>query len=179
MLKSIFGTNPSIWIESKQFVDEVNGFWRDTLPLFVICSILALLYIFDYLFIVSSVEWWIPAQQNVQYNSYTPQVTFFIIRIIEYLWRYIIWRSIFLLHLLTWIKNARGSEVNYSYFRIILVSVQQQILWLQVPMNYVSLMTVIYCRQYLRYYLGCVSLTKVLLLGYLIKQLSAIAKPNQ
>ena len=144
MLQGIFGTYSLIWIKLQQLIYKINGFWCDALPFLIVRTILTFLHIFYYLFIVGSVERRIATQQYVEYYAYTPQVTFFIIRIIEDLWRYVVWCAVLLLHLLTRVKDARGSEVNYCYFGIILVSVQQQVLRFEVSMNYVTLMAIIY-----------------------------------
>jgi hypothetical protein len=45
-------------------------------------------------------------------------------------------------------------------------------------MNYVSLVTVVDCRQYLGYDLGGVNLTEVLLLCNFIEQFTSVAQPT-
>ena len=40
-----------------------------------------------------------------------------------------------------------------------------------------ALVAVIDCRKYLLYYLGSIHFAEVLLLGYLVKQFTAVAKP--
>ena len=124
MLQGIFGTNSLIWIKLQQLIYKVNCFGCDALPFFIVRTVLTFLHIFYYLFIICSVEWRIAAQQYVEYYAYTPEVTFFIVGIIEDLGRDIVWCAVLLLHLLTRVKDARGSEVNNCYFGIILVTVQ-------------------------------------------------------
>ena len=124
MLQGIFGTNSLIWIKLQQLIYKVNCFGCDALPFFIVRTVLTFLHVFYYLFIICSVEWRIAAQQYVEYYAYTPEVTFFIVGIVEDLGRDIVWCAVLLLHLLTRVKDARGSKVNNCYFGIILVTVQ-------------------------------------------------------
>lgn len=124
MLQGIFGTNSLIWIKLQQLIYKVNCFGCDALPFFIVRTVLTFLHIFYYLFIICSVEWRIATQQYVEDYAYAPEVTFFIVGIIEDLGRDIVWCAVLLLHLLTRVKDARGSEVNNCYFGIILVTVQ-------------------------------------------------------
>ena len=45
-------------------------------------------------------------------------------------------------------------------------------------MNYVFLVTIIYCRQYLFYYFGCILLTEILFLRYFVKKFTSVAEPE-
>ena len=72
MLQSVLCANPFCWVKGQQLVHEVDGLGRDTLPLFVIRTVMALLHILYYLFVVGAVEGRVAAEQNVEYHAYAP-----------------------------------------------------------------------------------------------------------
>ena len=63
-------------------MDKIDSLVADRLPLFIVYTEFASFNFFDYLVIISSIERWIPAEQNVQDNTNTPEITLLVVFII-------------------------------------------------------------------------------------------------
>lgn len=144
VLKSFFCTQPTIRIVVQQLTHQVNCICAYVCPLLFIGAEFTPFHLLYYFFIVDTIEGWIATKQYVQYYSYTPQITFFVIVIIQYFWSNVIWSSKFLLHLMFRIKYATCSKVNNGNLRILVIPIEKYILRLKITMHYVSLMTIIH-----------------------------------
>lgn len=125
-------------------MNKVNSLITDSVPLLVVYTEFASFHFFYYLIVVCSVKWRIAAEQNVENNTNTPEITLLVVFVIEHLWGDVVRGSKFLAHLLTRVKDPRSSKVDNSYLWVFLIPAHKNIFWFQVSVYYFSLVTVVY-----------------------------------
>lgn len=113
----------------KQFVHQIFSSRAYIFPVFVISTELALSDSFNNFIFICTIEWRIAAEQNEEYNTNAPDVAFFVVIIIEDLRSYVIWSAVLLTHFLILYKWSWSPKINNGNFRIIDISIHQNIFW--------------------------------------------------
>lgn len=125
-------------------MNEVYSLVADSQPLLIIDPKLTSFDFFDYLIVIGPIERWVAAQQNIENNANTPEITLLVVFVIQNLRGNVIGSSELLVHFLMRVKVARGTKVNYCNFWVLLIPAHKNVFRFQVPVDNFSLVAIIY-----------------------------------
>ena len=132
----------------------------------------------DDVFVASTVEGRVTAEEDVEDNAATPQIAHVVVAFLKHFGGYVVWRPVLLIHFLAAFVHSRRAKVNDGDSWILAILIEEQILRLQVSVHDVAAVTVVDCGQDLLDYVCRILLAKVLLRSDPLKELSSIAKSD-
>ena len=90
-------------------------------------------YVVYYVLVLLATEWWLTAEHNKHDDTHGPYVTLRCITAFEHLRRYVVRRTVRLVHYFVWNHAFCQSKIYQFNMTIIVLLVQEEILWLYVP----------------------------------------------
>ena len=114
-------------------------------------------------------------QEDVCDNSCGPDVAFLVIILVQYFGSNIIWCSELLIEVTVGVIDERGTEIDDLDLIELLVLLKKNVLWLEITMDNIGLMTVVDAREHLLHEDGTVALSELAALKDLIEELTTLA----
>jgi len=176
MFKRLLSRESDVGRPLQQLINQIFGLIAHLFPDLGLHAILAVEYVLNDVFVLLSTKWRLTAKHDEHNDSHTPNIALSSVASLQHFWCDVVRRTIGLVHNFVGHNSFGQAEVNQFDVAVVVLLVQQEVLWLDVSVADGVSVQVAKGVESLLHYRTSLSLSKVLLLCNVVKQFATFAE---